>query len=134
MKAIPQRVLITNCVALNGGDAAILYGLIDRLRAALGPGVEVMIVDDQPEAVRQRYPDLDARPRLDTTLRPGPNVRRVGRIVAELQRVRLLAGAWCIGHGLPELPRLWLNGAQRSALDAFRRADAVISTGGTYLV
>lgn len=129
-----RRVLITNCVALNGGDAAILHGLLDRLRAACGPGLEVVVVDDQPDDVRRRYPELETRPRLDTTLRAAPNVRVLGRITTELQRAGLLAGAWCIGRGWTKLPRLWLSPAQRAGLEAFAQSTAVVSTGGTYLV
>jgi colanic acid/amylovoran biosynthesis protein len=128
------RVLITNCVVLNGGDAAILYGLLDRLRAAIGPELEVVVIDDQPGDVTRRYPELDTSPRLDTTLGRSPSVRILGRIVAEVQRARVLAGAWCIGRGWVELPRLWLSSAQRSALELFRGSTAVVSTGGTYLV
>jgi colanic acid/amylovoran biosynthesis protein len=128
------RLLITNCVVLNGGDAAILYALLDRLRAAIGCEPEVVVIDDQPEAVSRRYPGLDARPRLDATFRHPPRVPVLGQLVAELQRVRLVAGAWCIGQGKPRLPRLWLGSAQRGALEAFNRSAAVISTGGTYLV
>lgn len=128
------RVLITNCVALNGGDAAILYGLLGRLRAAIGPELEVVVVDDQPEDVRRRYPELDTTPRLDTTLGAPPSLRILGPLVAELQRARVLTGAWCIGRGKTNLPRLWLSSVQRSALEMFSRSTAVVSTGGTYLV
>jgi colanic acid/amylovoran biosynthesis protein len=134
MNTPPRRVLITNCVVLNGGDAAILYGLLDRLRAALGATVEFVIVDDQPEQARTRYPELDTRPRLDSTFRAPPQIRVIGRIVTELQRARVLAAAWCMGRGLARLPRVWLSTSQYSALETVRRCDAVVSTGGTYLV
>ena len=134
MNVPPSRVLITNCVVLNGGDAAILYGLLDRLRAALGPDIGVVIVDDQPEEVRTHYPELDTRPRLEKTFRPPPRTRVLGRMITELRRARLLAGAWCMDRGLAGLSRIWLNRAHRSALEAFRRSDVVVSTGGTYLV
>lgn len=127
-------VLITNCVALNGGDAAILYAVIDRLRAALGPNLEITVVDDQPEDVRRRYPQLHTTPRLDTTIRRGPAVPILGRLVTEIERGRVLAGAWCMGRGLSWLSRLWLSADQRSALEVFRQSTAVVSTGGTYLV
>jgi colanic acid/amylovoran biosynthesis protein len=127
-------VLITNCVALNGGDAAILYGVIDRVRAALGPDVRIVTVDDQPSEVRARHPDLETRPRLDTTLHRAPQVRGLRRIVGNAERARVLAGAWCMGRGWHGLTRLWLNSAQRSALQVFHDATAVVSTGGTYLV
>jgi len=128
------RVLVTNCVVLNGGDAAILYGLLDRLRAAIGPRIDVIVVDDQPEAVAGRYPQLPTTRRLDATLGRAPSIPILGRVVAELQRARLLAGAWCMGRGMASLARLWLNSEQRSALEVFSWSTAVVSTGGTYLV
>lgn len=127
-------VLITNCVALNGGDAAILYAVIDRLRAALGPDLEITVVDDQPEDVRRRYPELSTTSRLDTTIRGTPAVPILGRVVAEVERGRVLAGAWCMGRRLSWLSRLWLSARSRSALAIFRQSTAVVSTGGTYLV
>ena len=127
-------MLITNCVALNGGDAAILYGLLDRLRAACGPELEVVVVDDQPKDVRRRYPELETTPRLDTMLRAAPNVRVLGRVDTGLQRAALLAGAWCLGRGWRRVPRLWLSPVQLAGLDVFARSTAVVSTGGTYLV
>jgi colanic acid/amylovoran biosynthesis protein len=132
--AAPPAVLITNCVALNGGDAAILYAVIDRLRAALGPDLGITVVDDQPEDVSRRYPELSTTPRLDTTIRRAPSVPILGRVVTEIERARVLAGAWCIGRRMSWLSRLWLSSAQRSALGVFRRSTAVVSTGGTYLV
>jgi colanic acid/amylovoran biosynthesis protein len=132
--AAAPAVLITNCVALNGGDAAILYAVIDRLRAALGPDLGITVVDDQPEDVGRRYPELSTTPRLDTTIRRAPAAPILRRVVTEIERTRVLAGAWCMGRRMSWLSRLWLSSRQRSALEVFRHSTAVVSTGGTYLV
>ena len=124
------RVLVTNCVLLNGGDAAILMG-ITHLSAALGGDVEIAVADSQPE-YEAALPGLDVGPsRRRSGARPDPGSktpggdgsgasRRGGRLVCR-------PGSW-------EAPALWLGPDQRAALARFAAADVVVSTGGTYLV
>jgi colanic acid/amylovoran biosynthesis protein len=127
-------VLITNCVTQNGGDAAILQALISSLRTVLGEATKLVIVDDEPEQARRLFPDLDVRSRLDRAFGPVPFLRRFHSEWRQVRRVRVILAAWLMGHDVPLLPTLLVRGAVRESLDALRDADAVISTGGTYLV
>ncbi len=127
-------MLITNCVLLNTGDAAILDAILDRLRAALGDDTEFDIADSQPEVARRHYPELSIRPLINASFRPVPTTRGLGRVAWWWRRRCVRVAAWCIAHRLGGVTRLWIGPDARAALEARRRADVVISTGGTYLV
>jgi colanic acid/amylovoran biosynthesis protein len=134
MTARPSRVLVTNCVLLNTGDAAILMGLVDRVRAVLGDDIELTVVDSQSDAARRHYPDLTIRPMLQAAFPPAPARRGLGRLVRAVRRRRVLLGARCMAGPCRALSRMFLTGAERSALVTYLEADVVVSTGGTYLV
>jgi colanic acid/amylovoran biosynthesis protein len=128
------RVLIINAVAQNGGDAAILFALMAQVRAIYGQDTEFVVVDDHWREVAELFPQLTVRSRLDQTFAPRRFLRRFGRAGEQARRLRILAGALAVRCHLGAVARLWLRGTQMAALDEYRRADAVLSTGGTYLV
>jgi colanic acid/amylovoran biosynthesis protein len=127
------RILVVNTVALNTGDAAILLGLLHRLRDAFGPDVELSVADSNPETARRLYPWIDFRPGLWRHVERGAGGRRRGRVARQASKLRLYAGAWCLGRGLERLPGLWLRPAERRGLADYGGADLMVSTGGTYL-
>lgn len=110
-----MRVVITNVVALNGGDAAILVAIVKLLRLAFGDGIEIVVLDPQAEAAQRYLPDLAFQPMFQ------PRGGRRGR----WDRLRMALGR--------HAPALAPAQARRN-LDLFRNADLVVSTGGTYLV
>ena len=127
-----MRVVLTNCVSLNGGDAAILISISSLLRAEFGPNIEITVLDSQAGAARLYYPDLDFRqmPHYPQK-RTGPGI--LGRLSRRLARAREEVALVCLRIH----PGLWgivLGTTERAAFRAYRRADLVISTGGTYLV
>ncbi|HEX5137089.1 MAG TPA: polysaccharide pyruvyl transferase family protein [Planctomycetota bacterium] len=128
-----MRILITNTVALNGGDAAILHGLLRIVHDAFGDGVEVTIYDSHADVAARYYPALRFRRQVYPSRGLGrvPGLRRTARAM----RTRLLLSAARLrarGHA-PRWAAL-LGREDRRDLDAYARADLVISTGGTYLV
>jgi colanic acid/amylovoran biosynthesis protein len=129
-----SRILVTNCVIQNGGDAAILHALMGSIRTHLGIDTEFVVIDDHPEAAARLMPDLDVRPRVDRTFEPPRFLRRFEPAVSRVRRLRVLAAGWLIGRGLDSAARLLVGSRQLAALAQFRDADAVVSTGGTYLV
>ena len=126
-------MIITNTVALNGGDAAILLGLVKLLRTALGDDTTFVIFDNQPDAAARRYPELDFRElwHRRATRRAGRQLRKLRR-AAYLARVRL--AAWLQHRGATRLSRALLDAEGRRALDDYAAADLIVSSGGTYLV
>ena len=62
------RLLITDTVMLNTGDAAILIGLVRALHEAFGETIELDVAELQPEAARRLYPGIPFGPTLHTAL------------------------------------------------------------------
>src|SRR3546814_14772890 len=60
MKRI-KNILITNAIALNGGDAAILHATIRILKAQFGDGVTITVHDMAARASRRYYPAITFR-------------------------------------------------------------------------
>lgn len=129
----PRTVAVLNAVLSNGGDAAILRGLERALRTAAEGELRVVVFDSAPETTAPRFPDLTVRPALATRVWPpaaGVVARltrralyrpRVRRLVAEARAGRRIARL-ALGAELPADP-----------LAVLARADAIVSTGGTYL-
>jgi colanic acid/amylovoran biosynthesis protein len=124
------RVLVTNCVTLNGGDASIVLGIRQQLCSVYDGELEVAFADSQPEVARRYYPELDLRPvMLRRFVRTrGIQRRRAGIALRELNIARFVAAARC-----PAL-RWLLRPAERRELEAYESFDVIVSTGGTYLV
>ncbi|MEZ4439944.1 MAG: polysaccharide pyruvyl transferase family protein [Polyangiaceae bacterium] len=114
-----MKVAVTHSVALNGGDAAILYALGDLLESAFGE-VDVTVFDPDPEVACRLHPRFRFAPALHARL-----YRRRHR---RLHAARILAAA-----GAPRLADP-CEPSERATLEAYRDADLVVSTGGTYLV
>jgi len=128
------RIIITNIVVLNGGDGAILFGMIKILRRTFGEECKILVYASRPDVARRMFPEIEFRETLGiaATRAPFAHVRYLGRICRILQRTRYLAAAWGWTHGLRFLVRL-LPTAQRGYLQEYADADLVASSGGTYL-
>jgi colanic acid/amylovoran biosynthesis protein len=59
-----MKILITNTVLLNTGDAAILIGVLKILRLAFQEEVEFTIYDKNPDIAKKYYPELQFRQSL----------------------------------------------------------------------
>lgn len=145
-----MKILITNTVALNGGDAAILLSILNLLKKEFGRDTEFLIYDSQPEIARRYYSELKFRKLIylqETDLPPmkflgrsllGRALRRLtGNILRPLLKTnsyRFYYAAWCWHNKLFLLSHLLLNKEELQDLKNYSSADLIISTGGTYLV
>jgi colanic acid/amylovoran biosynthesis protein len=123
-----MKIVITNQVALNVGDAAILRGILVVLKKAFGDAIDVVVLDAYGAAPQRYYPDLTFK----QAYRPlrgslwGALLRRldfaeiVPRSIAWLAADKRWSGF--LPHGLV------------GNVDEFRSAQLIVSTGGTYLV
>ncbi|TXD41176.1 polysaccharide pyruvyl transferase [Lujinxingia vulgaris] len=127
-----MKVIISNTVALNGGDAAILQAIVDALTAELGDETRFTVFDSQPETARRYYPTFDFQKLLYLLVSRAPN--GLGPIIRPLQRSRFKAAASLWSRGKEAAARLLLSGAEADALQTYAEADLIVSTGGTYLV
>jgi colanic acid/amylovoran biosynthesis protein len=112
------KIVITNTVVLNGGDAAILLGIIATLKRAYGE-FELTVLDQAPEVCSRLYPGID----FDQLMLTIPTPRTIrGRIAARLMR-----------HRKPTLRSTMIPPARRANFAVYRDADLIVNTGGTYL-
>ena len=133
----PLRIAVTNVTLGNGGDAAILYGVLRALRAALPP-FEPTVFGTQPEVMAPYYPDLRVVSGLSSVAWPQiargvpARARRAARWLT--RRPRLVAAARAEAAGRRSLA---LSLAGTDGVEPFRAladADFVVSSGGTYWV
>lgn len=126
-----MTLAILNTVLANGGDAAILDGMLKALRQAAQGELHPIVLDDHPATTAPLYPDLDIRPSPSALAWPpdasglGARVRR--RLAWETGRRRALREAEAIGDDRV------VDGPFAAPLRALAEAEAVVSTGGTYL-
>jgi colanic acid/amylovoran biosynthesis protein len=128
----PGKVVISNAIALNGGDAAILQATIHILSGALPDGLSVTVYDMSAEASARYYRDLLIKPAIyDQITRWGGS--------AGPWRKRLLKGFMLLAAASWRTP-LWplveplVPEPLRSSLSDYAEADVIVSSGGTYLV
>jgi colanic acid/amylovoran biosynthesis protein len=126
-----MRLAITNTVALNGGDAAIALCLREAL-SSLRPTARVELHEIKPEVAQRYFPEVAWRPQLGRLLGPRIPLKRGREIGQQLQMARITAGLTDGTHGLAS--HWWRSGGEQAALRDFSELDAVVSTGGTYLV
>jgi colanic acid/amylovoran biosynthesis protein len=129
-----KSILITNIVVLNGGDGAILFGMIKILRAAFGADCKIFVYASRPDVASRMFPEIEFRETLGlaATRAPFAHIRYLGRIFRILQQARYMTVAWCLGNGFRYLMFL-LPRQQRKFLQEYGEADFLASSGGTYL-
>lgn len=111
-----MKWVISNTVALNGGDAAILHGVAACI-ARVDPEAEIRVFDSHPSAAEQHHPRFRFAELAFTASRRA-RWPRWARLLG-----RLAARGWIAPPA-----------SLRTAIEAYREADVVVATGGTYLV
>jgi colanic acid/amylovoran biosynthesis protein len=123
------KVLITNSVALNGGDAAILLSMTDALKKSMGDDVYITVQAKNSEACRKYYPEIDFIPGLEDKER--------GRSLSEKIFFRLRYPRLCmyalIQRYFGIAPGFMVSVREREIMRSFRDCDMVISCGGGFL-
>ncbi len=142
-----MKILITNTVALNGGDAAILLSIVDILSLEFGDDTEFIIYDSQPDIASKYYPQLTWRKLLYLHITETANIKfikqtllkQVWHKISKLWSFKInplcfYFAAWCYVNHLKFIARLLLNKERNQDLYHYSSADLIVSTGGTYLV
>jgi colanic acid/amylovoran biosynthesis protein len=128
-----MKVVITNTAMCNGGDAAICFAIMAVVRETFGHDTKFTLVDPLANVARRYHPEIEIlqAPAFGSSL-PRP-LRRLTRSINRLRIPRLriaerlkVLGAW--------FSDLLVGPRERRVLRAYRDADLIISTGGTYLV
>lgn len=130
-----MKIIISNIVTLNMGDAAILRGEIKILKKVFGPHTEFVIYDSQPEISKKYYPDLNFRKMIFLTL--PLSLRRIpylGNFLVYISILFYCIAALMLRFNMEFLAKLLAPQAVLNALNDYRSSDLVVSTGGTILV
>lgn len=137
------RIIISNVVALNGGDAAILQGLVQGLRLRLGADTHIVALSAQPDVAARHHSALGVlfrEPLTSLVTTHGRSRRdRRGRGLGELiarsaSKARFAAAFALLRRGGRAAAMRMLTSAERELVELYSRADFVVATGGTYLV
>src|SRR6476469_6657050 len=99
-----MKVIITNAVALNGGDFAILHALINVVKATYGNDTEITVYDSDPGITRSLYPDITFRHLLYYQVQKSGSVK-----IRKINRRKLLSAARLQSHGFSFLANLMLS-------------------------
>jgi colanic acid/amylovoran biosynthesis protein len=129
-----MKIIISNTVILNGGDAAILISIIKILQTTFGNDAEFVIYDSQPETAKKYYPQLNLRRLIYEQSIDSIKIRFIGRIIKFISQWRLKTAVWCIDKHKFSLGRFCTTQVEYDSLLDYQTADLVVSTGGTYLV
>jgi colanic acid/amylovoran biosynthesis protein len=119
-----MKIVITNSQLFNGGDAAIILGVIKSLKREFGDSLQITIVDPNAEGAKKYYPTWQI------VQMPYFTFGRLAKIAATPLKIFTI---WLNRMRYQYIPFL-LTSIERTAFDEYRSADFVISTGGTYLV
>ena len=122
------RLLITDSVPLNTGDAAILHGILVLLKRAL-PKADVRIHVHQHDLAAKRYRDLPLYRSLGESSREFPP-RLFWRFPASLRYKAAVASPF---RAMRTPVPLVTSAAERSSINDYLWADAIISCGGSFL-
>ncbi|MGD1913665.1 MAG: polysaccharide pyruvyl transferase family protein [Rivularia sp. (in: cyanobacteria)] len=145
-----MKILVTNTVALNGGDAAILLSIINLLKGEFGQDTEFIVYDSQPEIAKRYYPQLNFRKLIYQMQTETPTMKYLGdsfisralrlffkkilQFFLSINPPRFYFAAWCWQHKFNWITKLLLDNHELQDIENYSSADLIVSTGGTYLV
>jgi colanic acid/amylovoran biosynthesis protein len=130
------RILITDNVVGNMGDAAIVLGMKQSLEEVFAPNTEVRNcfcgVTADPGAYKTYYPELNFTRTLWNAAYDGwvPKWHLLKRLVRKTAAARFVLQARLAAKGFP---RVLLWSGERSLFREFEEADVIVVTGGACL-
>ncbi len=129
-----MRIVITNTVSLNTGDAAILQGIIKVLHRTFGKDIELFVFDSHHEIAGHLYKEFEFRSLIYNDLFAISASRYIRHIIRILNYLRFQLGIWLFKNKYYLICKIILPRTVFESLILYDDADLVISTGGTYLV
>lgn len=133
-----MHVVVENTVCLNTGDAAILLAIKKILDAVYGEDIKIYVFDSNPEASSRLYKECNAlvfrKLLAESAFKQEYKGYPLKNFIKRLYNRASLQSIDLIGRGNDLLANLLLDRESRKDIATYRNADAVITTGGTYLV
>lgn len=129
-----MKILITNTVVLNGGDAAILHAILHILKKVFGVNTEFIVYDNQPDIANKYYPQLEFRKLIYFNIISSFSHFKLKRYSRWLKLSLFYFAVWCWHNHLRIFTKLIVTKQQMQEIALYDSADLIVSTGGTYLV
>ncbi len=120
------RIVITNLIAVNGGDASIFFGTQKILQDTFGADVSITAYGSLTAACSRCYPEIEFRQMCTLELGHGRKQR--------INRCLVFLAALLVKYNLVWLAKCCVTKGQLTQLLDYRSCDLIISCGGTYLV
>lgn len=129
-----MKAVLTNTVALNGGDAAIMLAIMRALDACAGRSIEWVVCDGHPTVASRYYPGITFVPTAHAAVTRAAAAALRGPLI-RLEKPMMQRAVPAVMRGARYRPvRRLLPAAAADVVAAYDSADLVVSTGGTYLV
>lgn len=133
------KILITNIVSLNTGDAAILQGTIQILQKKYGNDVDIVVFDSMANVAQKFYPWASFRQSLFSKPKTGWHwgiLERwgYGHWFNRLKFIRYRFSISLIKSYFSFFTCLLLSEQEKNDIMEYLSADIILSTGGTYLI
>lgn len=138
-----MNIVISNTVALNGGDAAILYSIHNKLKEKIGENTCIAIFDSNPEICERLYPEFEFRELVYNHITYKSYISQINnryirfivrKISNSVNPIRLFLALYIRSVTRYRGYKYLLSERELEDLIVYSTADLVISTGGTYLV
>ncbi|MEL7213957.1 MAG: polysaccharide pyruvyl transferase family protein [Pseudomonadota bacterium] len=132
-----MRIIVENCVFMNGGDSAINVALNKILLEAF-PGARISFADSGLPAIARYYPEIDFIPLPSFVMDEAYLIRRARKRFGNYRKFYYTRRAYMSLSVLATRAiaalRLPLPTATMRAIRPYLDADLVVTTGGTYLL
>ena len=132
-----MRIIVENCVFMNGGDSAIGIALREIVTESF-PNAELRFADSGMPSIARYYPDIDFIPLPSFLMDRAPSIRLAAKLFGKYRRYLVVRKLYMSASvtltriltsvGLP-LPTPVVR-----AIQPYLDADFVLTTGGTYLL
>lgn len=132
-----MRIIVENCVFMNGGDSAINIALRQILEETF-PGAELLFADSGHPAINRYYPGFQFIPLPSFVIDDAPPVRLSRRLFGNYRKHFEVRSAYL--HAQVTAARLLRRAGlplftpAMRAIASYLEADLVVATGGTYLL
>ncbi|MEM9474831.1 MAG: polysaccharide pyruvyl transferase family protein [Pseudomonadota bacterium] len=132
-----MKIIVENCVFMNGGDSAIGFALKQIVEDAL-PEAEITFADSGLPAIARYYPEIDFTPLPSFVMEDAPLLQFLKKRLGAYRKYFVVRRVYlaCAVAFTRLLRRIGLpvTGRVGQAIAPYLDADLVITTGGTYLL
>lgn len=130
-----MRIVVTNAVLTNSGDAAILQGIEESLKFEDNrEQLKLTVFDNNARVSSKIYPHWNIMQQPAMPPASGSRIKRLFTRISRLAVCNLISHVPWIVKGMMPLLKKNIAGNFGQAIKALAEADVVISSGGTYLV